>query len=486
MNKHILNDTFTKTNSKNKSLDKSLLNNNKDLLLSKIVNVGSIILFIGIVVIIYIIFLNKKIINNFDNFSNETQTTNSVPLLNTTSLSENRDVSNRNPVTIYETSLKKLYGDNERLICSIIPSVGNTTCTINNVSYVIYNFPVHMIKLPDSSILAVFNDGRLYKKTDLFNTMWAGPLKNSLPNDNIPIRIVSIACDLITLLCVGYDNKLYMKKPDANGAINLTAPWQVVPNNTNIIYILFDSESGNMISIDINGKIFIKSSTDITSDNIELLNKLDRPILRLYYDLNGYMLVIDTNFDLYQFSELNWKNSSLNLYRGSNSSKLNDILYHTDGKLVGLVFNPSSFMVQIMKQDQIFYLSNFTPFETHLKLNNTNEFVLSDLDIIKFKIGNIQIYINKQLDTNEADEDPNIAYQKQIIETRADIKQYCSNRNVLSNTNYNNYELLANVEKNDDKIIKLKDIVNKLITYEPDKEKIIDKYPIIKSNNKIQ
>ena len=465
----------------------------KDELLSTIVNIGSVILFIAIVVIIYLIFFNKKnITNTFENFESKNE------LITQTDANSNKTVDNESGNnetksdatksnetgsndTIYETSLQNLYSDNKRLICSMLPSISNTTCTINKISYVIYNFPVHMIKLVDGSILAVFNDGRLYKKTDIFNTMWAGPIKNSLPNDNIPIRMISLTTDLTTLLCVGYDNKLYMKKPDSNGLINLMTPWQLVPNNINIIYVLFDNETGNMISININGELLIKTALDITSNNIELLNKLDRPILRMYYDLNGYVLVIDNKFELFQFSELNWKNSVLNLDRGSNNSKIQDILYHNDGKLFGLIFKPDSYMVQIMKQSQAFYLGDFTPLEKHINLNNTNtnEFVMSDQDIIKSKNGNIQTYINNQLIVNDADDDPNIAYQKQIIETRANVKQYCANRNIVSSINYDNYDLLANVEKNDDKIIKLKNIANKLITYEPNKQQMLDKYTIL-------
>ena len=472
MNKQILHNNNTY---KKKTMASS---SNKDELLSKIVNIGTVILFISIVVIIYLIFFNKKnVVNNFENFETQINT-------NITNLNNINNVNNsigKFTNTIYETSLNSLYSDNKRLICSMTPNIGNTTCTIDDMSYVIYNFPVHMIKLVDGSILSVFNDGRLYKKTDIFNTMWSGPIKNSLPNDNIPLRMITLLPDLNTLLSIGYDNKLYMKQLDVNGLLNLTNTWKLVPNNTNIIYILFDNESGNMISIDVKGKLFIKSTTDITSNNIELLTRLtNTPILRMYYDLNGYMLVIDTNFDMYQFSELNWRTSLLNLDRGSNNSKIQDILYHTDGKLFGLIFNPSSYMVQIMKQEQAFYLSDFIPFEQHINLNNTNEFVMSEQDIIKSKVGNIQIYLNNNNTVNVADEDPNIAYQKQIIETRANIKQYCANRNIVANNNIDNYELLANVEQNDDKIYTLKTIIDKLITYEPDKEKIIDKYPIIK------
>jgi hypothetical protein len=429
----------------------------KDELLSKLINFGTVIGFFAIAVLIYIYFFNKPKISTFESFI------------------ESDD-------TIYETSLKKIYEDNPRLLCSMLPNIDSSVCNVDGNQYIIYNFPVHMIKLIDGSILAVFNDGRLYTKDNIFNTMWHGPLNNSLPNDTIPLRMVTLSTDLNTLLGVGYDNKLYMKQPDINGNLNLVASWRVVPNNNNIIYVLFDNETGYLISIDTQGKLFYKQSSDLTSNNIELINRLDRPVLRLYYDLNGYMLAIDDNFEMYQFSELNWKNSPLNTKRGANNSKLQDILYHNDGRLFGLVFNPSTYMVQIMKQDQAFYLANFTPLDQSINLENSSEFVMSDQDIILSKTGNIKAYLEAINASDSADSDPNIAYQKQIMETRAKLKQFCATRNSTTSSNYDNYDLLANVEQNDDRIMQLKNIINNLIAYEPDKNRIIEKNPVIQSN----
>jgi hypothetical protein len=437
-------------------------NTKKDETLSRLINFGTVILFFGIAILIYMIFFNKpKSISTFEPFENAS------------------DIVSTD--TVYETALKTLFKDEPRLLCSIIPTVGTNICTVNGTPYVKYNFPIHMIKLIDGSILAVFNDGRLYKKDDMLNTMWQGPLSNSLPNDSIPLRIITLSPDLNTLLGVGYDNKLYMKTPDNNGNLNLITSWRLVPNNTDIIYVLFDNETGYMISIDINGKLFIKTSKDLTSINEELINRLDRPVLRLYYDMNGYMLAIDGNFDMYQFSELNWTNSPLNLQRGANKSKIQDILYYNDGKMFGLVFNPAKYMLEIMKQDQAFYLGDFSPLDKHINLSKSMDFVMSDQDIILSKTGNIKTYLEAMEASDAADNDPNIAYQKQILETRAKLKQFCSNRNTTTSSNYDNYDLLASVEQNDEKIDKMKNIINNLITYEPDKARIIEKHPIIQN-----
>ena len=115
-----------------------------------------------------------------------------------------------------------------------------------------------MIKLLDGSIIAVFNDGRLYKKDNIKSTLWLGPITNSMPQDIIPMRMITLSTDLVTLLGVGFDNILYVKTPDKLGNINLTIPWKQVPNNSSIIFVLFDNQTNYLLSIDVNGKLFTK------------------------------------------------------------------------------------------------------------------------------------------------------------------------------------------------------------------------------------
>lgn len=437
-----------------------------DKTLSMIVNFGSVIVFIGLAIVIYWYFFSGKRITKFECFEN----------------------SSTAEGTIYETAIRTIFGNYPRLICNLTPTPTNNICTIDGQSFIKFNFPVHMIKLIDGSILAVFNDGRLYRKDTIYNTMWEGPLDNSLPNDSIPLRIISLAPDLKTLLGVGYDNQLYLKAPTNSsiaGTVDITGVWKPVPNNSDVIYILFDADTGNMISIDTQGRLWIKVSSDYTSNKTELITKLDRPVLRLYYDNNGYMLAIDSNFDLYQFSELNWKNSPLNLQRGHNASKVVDILYDNDACLYGLVFNTKANILQIMKQNMAFYLGDFIPLEQQLSSGSDSksssaDFVLSDQDILKSKIGNIDIYNKSLADSGIADEDTNVAYQKMILQTRADLRKFCASRNNgSSNSNFDNYDLLSQVESNNDKISSLKSIINDLIIYEPDKARLIENYPII-------
>ena len=462
--------TLLNSNKVNKQINTN--NDKKDKLFQSLINIGIIIMFVIIVFLVY----KYLIEDNYTKLRVEGFTENFTTTLN--NVINNKASSN----TIYENSLQNLYGNNVRLMCGVLPTIGNKTnvCAIGNEPFVIYQFPIHIIKLIDGSILAVFNDGRLYQKDSMTSTIWSGPITNSLPNDIIPLRMITLGTDLVTLLGVGYDNVLYIKAPDNSGNLNITEPWVQVPNNSNVIYVLFDKDSNYMISIDIKGKLFTKTSADITTINQELVSKIDRPVLRLYYDLNGYMLVVDNKFDLYQFTELNWKTSAINVSRGANSSKIQDLLYDNDGKMYGLVFNPDGFIIQIMKQTEIFYLSDFFAIDLHLTSNTTNDFVMSDQDIIKCKIGSIDDYLSMTNADDPTDDDPNFAYQKQIIESQAKLRNFCANRSITSGSNnYDNYDLLASVDNNNDKIKQLKEIINNLISYEPSGSAIKEKYPII-------
>ena len=457
---------MTSNNSNNSNSKKD--NKSKDSTLQKIVNYGSLVFIVFISYIIYIYFIERPYYRlRGESFKNYEHFNNSSTRLN---------INN----TIYENSIIENFSNNIRLKCSMLPNLSDVpgACTIDGEIFVPYLFPIHIIKLIDGTILAVFNDGRLYTKDNILSTMWAGPIINSKPQDSIPLRMVTLKTDLVTLLAVGYDNILYMKLPK-NDSINLTAEWQQVPNNSNIIYVLFDNDTNFLLSIDVNGKLFTKNSFDITTSNQALNTKLDRPILRLFYDLNGYMLALDSKFDLYQFSEMSWKTTPLNITRGANSSKIQDLLYDNDGKMYGLVFNPDAYMIQIMKQTSIFYLADFIELNLQITSKDNSNFVMSDQDIITCKIGSLYDYLAVANANDANDDDPNFAYHKQLIENTQQLREFCANKNSISNNNYDNYDILANVDKNDFKISKLKNIINNLLSYEPNSDVIRENNPII-------
>jgi len=450
--------------------------NKKDKVLQTLVNIGTVVLFIFIIVVIYKFFIVRDYSNLREDFQDKKL--NKDRFENTLS----------NTKTIYETSLETVFGNNKRLLCNMLPSMNENTnvCKVDDEPYIIYKFPIHIIKLIDGSILAVFNDGRMYQKDKMSSTMWKGPIVNSMPQGTVPLRMVSLSTDLKTLLGVGYNNILYLKEPkelSEGGGIHLSGEWKQVPNNSNIIYVLYDNKTNFLLSIDTNGKLFTKQSFDITSDNSELTTTLNnKPILRLYYDLNGNMFFIDTKFELYKFKDTNWKTSEIRDRRGVVGDKLQDMIYDNDGKMYGIVFNPETFIAQIMKQTSTFYLSSFKPL--HLLSNSdkwSTNFVMSDQDIIKCKIGSIFEYITTTANhQNDNDDDPNFAYHKEIIDSKNRLRQFCANRGSnTQNINYDNYELLSSVENNSQKIGKLKNVIQNLMVYEPEKDRIEEKYSIL-------
>ena len=138
---------------------KMLETTKKDKLLANLLKLGMVILFFGIAIGVYMYFFNNK----YEKFQNATPSTTTLPTKTQSTL-----IPSSNQDTIYERALKSLFPDNQRLICSMIPGISNNNiCQVNGESYIIYNFPVQMIKLPDGGVLAVFNDGRLYKKDNI-------------------------------------------------------------------------------------------------------------------------------------------------------------------------------------------------------------------------------------------------------------------------------------------------------------------------------
>lgn len=473
---------------------KSTKDSHSNPLISNLINWGFVVLFLIIIVVIYYYFFYPRsmIYEKFDMpITTQSNKILKSPKQQTPEIPETPETPetpiNINKMsikpTIYEKSLNNLYGNNIRMMCNILPTLDNSVCVIGSTPFVKYTFPIHMIKLQNGQILAVFNDGRIYSKDNILATIWNGPHDNSLPNNSVPLRMITLTNDLSNLLGVGYDNKLYISSLDINGGLDTDAIWKPVPNNTNIIYVIYDRDTHCLVSIDTSGKLFIKKTQDITDNNTEITNILiDRPLLRLYYDVYGYMLAIDTNFNLYQFKEKDWKTCGLNLERGHNLSKINDILYNNDGKLIGLVFVENANMLHVMKQSEIFYLSQFIPLDIQETLQETtknNNFMLSDADIINNKIGYINpVILNADDDT--IDQDVSFAFHKQTLENQKKLRDFCNSRSAtVGETNVENYDLLSNVEQNTEKINLLQAVLNNLIKYDPERKKIQEQYPIL-------
>lgn len=378
--------------------------------------------------------------------------------------------------TIIEKRIKKIYGTSIRMVCNMKPTTTSIECQVDNKPFVKHLFPTHLLKLPDQSIVAVFNDGRLYSKNSLLSNMWKGPLKNSMPYDSVPLRMISINYKDNSLLGVGYDNKLYAKQADNIGNINVLGNWTLVPNNDDIIFCIIDKETKKLIAIDVDGKLMIKKNTSLTSD-YTVLSDLGTSILKLFYDLNGFMLALDTNFNIVQFRDKEWKTSQLNYEKGINKMKVFDIMYDQDGKLFGLVFVPSIGLLELMKQQTIYFMSEFVPLEFHTKhsLEAGDNFMLNDIKIIELKTGVNLIEDNDSFGSEQdKEEDLNYMYMKSIIQNKTKLREFCKNRGVGHAYNFENYDMLNNIRNQEHQINELNGIIKNLLRHDPDKHKIQD------------
>lgn len=386
------------------------------------------------------------------------------------------------PETIVEHQIKKIFESSLLMKCNLLHTMENTECSMNGVPFVRYLFPIHLLKLPRGDILAVFNDGRLYTKDSLLSNMWKGPLKNSIPFDYIPLRMITIGYRDNSLLGIGYDNKLYAKQADRLGNLNIEGEWVKVPNNDNIIYAIVEKKSKKLVAINTLGELLIKENVDLTS-NYEVLGDTNIPIIKLFYDANDYMLALDSNFNLVQFKDRNWTQSSLNYEKGINPTKVLDILYDNDGKLYGLVFVPGVGILELMKQQTKYFMAEFIPLEFHTKysLATSDNFMLNDIKIIETKTGVNMIEDNDDFGAEEnRDDDLTYAYMKSIVKNKTKLRDFCNKRGLGNAQMFENYDMINNIQDQQRKIDELNGVIKNLLAYEPEKHEIQEEMLLMK------
>ena len=447
-------------------------------------------LLISLIIIGYLIvkFTYEKILNEKEGFSNgevmnrqDSATSDKIVSLDEETVS--RKKKSQFPETIVEKRIDALFGKSIRMKCNMAPSNNSIECQIGGESFVRYIFPTHLLSMPDSSILAVFNDGRLYSKSSILSNQWKGPLKNSIPFDSIPLRMITINYKDNSLLGIGFDNKLYAKQADSTGNINIQGTWTLVPNNNDIIYCFTDRGTKKLVAIDVAGKLLIKKTTSLTSDFV-VVGELNVPILKMFYDSNGYMLALDTNFNLVQFKDKDWKKSQLNYERGTNKMKVFDILYDQDGKLFGLVFVPGVGLLELMKQQEVYFMSDFVPLEFHTKhsLIGGENFVLNLIKIIELKTGVNLIEDNDSFGSeHDKDEDLTYAYMKSVVQNKIKLKEFCKDRGIGHAYKFENYNMLNNIQNQANQINELKGVIRTMLRYDPDKHKIQDELLLLGS-----
>lgn len=377
------------------------------------------------------------------------------------------------PETIWEKSIKRVFTQYPVMQCNVLPTMKNSMCMINDEPIVKYKFPVHLLKISNGKHVAVFNDGRLYMKDKLTDKMWQGPLKNSLPNRSIPLRMVTLDTSGTKLVGVGYDNKAYIKYGDPNQTIDVESEWRELYGLDNIIFVMYTYDASidknRYVVLTTDGKI-MATKTDDANSGLITYGLLTDPVLKLMLSADGYMLALDTNFQIRTFEDKEWTQSQFSTKFGANPTRVTDIIYDHDQLMFGCVFLPKAGIVEIMKQEEPDFQSKFVPFELNRFLTGGLENILTDRNIIMSKLG---IYTGQGLLEEQAlDDDINMAYQRQMLLDKKRLREFCKGRGLLTENNQRDYSVLRKVEDNKKKIDKLNDIIAKLISYDPDQKPI--------------
>ncbi len=358
--------------------------------------------------------------------------------------------------------------------------------------------PTHLITTLDSKYLAVFNDGQLYMKSDIVDdTLWMGPLDNSLyypPNRKIGIgmRMVMFFPLIknqereVRLLGIGADNLVYYKENE-----KLTSQWKRAPTKNPLVYLFCDFYEENnkyplLYGINVYGNIVYKNDNGTApSDIIEedefmalpftpkspvILNNI--PLLKVYWDRNGFMIGIGTDFKLYQKNGIDWKVRPWEIskeIRGTNpgsSATVIDMLMDKDSRMIGLVLNndPVKPMISIQKQKDPYYLSDFESLQDSIQSNKK----YNTYDIMKYKTGfDWQQFFSFEDADEHIYREHNLQaiYQKQLLEDKAKLKKICKDRKPATNTEMRNYDLEKEISVKDEKINTLNKELEGLLTF---------------------
>lgn len=431
-----------------------------------------IIVLVIIIILYYVLILKNKKIESFEN-PTATPTASISKVTNPNILPESL-------IYLQTTNIPQIMKQNLR----IDPSSSNID-PVTKKEYARILVPTHLITTLDSKYLAVFNDGQLYMKSDLVDdTLWMGPLDNSLyyPSNSkigVGMRMVMFFPLIknqekeVRLLGIGADNLVYYKENE-----KLTSQWKKAPTTNQLVYLFCDFYETNdkyplLYGITTSGSIVYKNDNGTPpSDVIEeyefmslpftpksptILNNI--PLLKVYWDRNGFMIGIGTDFLLYQKNGIDWTVRPWEIskdIRGTNpgsSSTVIDMLMDKDSRMIGLVLNndPVKPMISIQKQKDPYYLSDFESLQNSIQDNKK----YNTYDIIKYKTG---FDWQRFFSFEDADEhiyrENNLQaiYQRQLLEDKAKLKRICKERKPATNTEMRNYDLEKEIVTKDEKI----------------------------------
>jgi hypothetical protein len=361
--------------------------------------------------------------------------------------------------------------------------------------------PIHITTLLDGRILAVFNDGKLYMKPNLFSEqLWVGPLVNSLygsQTDGVGMRmIMNFPLNhnqerQIKLLGVGQDSTLYYKETE-----DIQSPWIRSPlrntNNNDLVYIFCDyyqsaedyypllygiTTSGDIVYKNNNNKPPISTIEDVDffklpftqpipaiSDNIK--------VIKVFWDKNGFMIGIGQDLRLYQKKGIDWRvrpwevsESTRGTNPGSNT-QLIDIMMDNDGRMIGIVLdsesNPPN--IKIQKQNQSYYLADFLDISEVTAQNR----IYNDQEMLKFKTGlDWTVYLSFE-DPDEVlyrTNNLNAIYQRSVMLDKFKLRKLCQERKPSMNLDARNFDLERVINQKENKIRQLNSELSGLLKY---------------------
>ncbi len=473
-----------------------------------------IIIIVLIVILIYYIFLQSKPnktkeINMKESFENPTAVPTKIPDELEKLLTDDGIVMIPNKKNIYiepqiySEAFKKTKDLAELLKFNlVIDPLSKDYDQITQIKYQRILVPIHVIYTMDKKYLAVFNDGRLYIKNNLYDdTLWIGPLENSLygsQEDGIGMRMIMFFpvnknnVRLIKLLGIGYDGFLYYKDSEDIQSLWIKSTGEL---NNNLVYLFCDYYQDKtkyyplLYGISYDGKIVYKNQNN--KDPIETISESDfmnlpftepsKPIinnakmLKVYWDRNGFLLGIGQDFRIYQKKGIDWKVRPWELdnkLRGTSYgalTKVIDLLMDNDARMIGLVLDSENKppTIKIQKQYTAYYLSDFDSINVVDKGNK----LLDDQDVIKFKTGlDWKVYLSFE-DPDEAiyrNNNLHVLKQRSIIKDKIKLKKLCKNRNPIMNLEYKDFDLELVLKENDKKIGSLNKELDGLIKFSQD------------------
>lgn len=375
--------------------------------------------------------------------------------------------------TIFESALTKAYPTSPLVQCQIIPALGSNQCKVGQIPIVKYKFPVSLAKLPNGKTAAVFNDGRIYVKDRLIDKLWQGPIKNSFPDRTVPLRVITMNPEGDRLVGVGYDNRVYIKQKDSNSNIAIETEWIQIEGLVDVIYLIYELDAAtgknNYIIVNTNGQIYRIPVEKPTTLQQPVGNFQDR-ILKLIYDPEGYMMALDTNFNLRSFESKDWKTSQLSRPNRRNKMPVLDVIYDKDQLMFGLVIMNETGMVEVMKQEDAHFMAPFVPLDLNKYVDSNLDMRLTERTIIQTKLGIIPG--QSLLEEETLDDDVNMAYQRQLLEDKKRLRDFCASRSLRTDSNYKNYDVLRTIDDNAAKIDKINKALADLISFDPDQRAI--------------